>query len=327
MGAPSTPVTVVVPTRNVERTVAACVESIRTELAGTDYEIIVVDNGSTDATLDVVSRLPVTVVRVLPGFVSASRNAGARQASHPLLAFVDSDCLVQPGWATAIREVLADASIGVTGSRHVLRTGATWVERAWDRAHRRRADRSLVDTTYIPAGNLAVRRDVFLAVGGFDESLETGEDPDLCARIAARGLRIVEAQATRCVHLGEPRTLGAVFRRERWHGRGVRLRYGDGRIAPVTIATGLFAVLVAAGALGVIAAVATGTLWLLPVSIVLPLLVPASYAARYTRDRSLAHFGQLLAIYLAYFAGRAAALPVVLARWWRRRTPRTGADT
>ena len=244
--------------------------------------MLVVDNGSTDGTLDIVRRLPVRLEVIPGGFVSRSRNVGARAAAHPLLAFIDSDCVVRSGWGQAVRAVLADESIGVTGSRHVLRDHATWVERAWDRAHRRRSPAALVPTAYIPAGNLATRRDVFLAVDGFDESLETGEDPDLCARIAARGHRVVEARDVQCVHLGEPRTLGDVFRRERWHGRGARLRYGDGRLAPIMISSTLFAVCLAGAVAGVLLAPMIGSAWPL-VLLAAPLAVPMIYAARYAR--------------------------------------------
>jgi GT2 family glycosyltransferase len=307
---------VVVPTRNVAATIDACLSALLSELSGSPHEIIVVDNGSTDDTLARVRAHPVRLEVMPPAFVAASRNLGARLAAGPLLAFVDSDCVVKPGWSTAVRAVLADAAIGVTGSRHIVRDDSTWVERAWDRAHRRRATAPLVDTAYIPAGNMAVRRDVFLGVGGFDETLETGEDPDLCARIAAGGLRIVEARETRCVHLGEPRTLGDVFRRERWHGRGARLRYGDGRLAPIMISTVGFALTSLVAVAAIVAGLVTGR-YLLAAAAVLPALVPAVYALRYARGAP----GQgpaLYAIYAAYFVGRAAALPVVAARAWHR---------
>lgn len=318
-----TPLTVIVPTRNVSATIGPCLQSIADDLRGTPHEVIVVDNGSTDDTLRIARQFPVRLETIPGGFVSRSRNTGARVAQHPVLAFVDSDCVVRPGWGEAIRAVLADEAIGVTGSRHVLRDDATWVERAWDRAHRRRSTAALEDTVYIPAGNMAARRAVFLDVDGFDESLETGEDPDLCARIAARGLRIVEAHGVRCVHLGEPRTLGDVFRRERWHGRGARLRYGDGRLAPIMISTVLFAGALLAALAGVVLATALRSAWPL-VLLAAPLAMPMVYAARYARGDT-AHAVQLVAIYLAYFAARTAALPVVASRARERWTSRASA--
>jgi hypothetical protein len=76
---------------------------------------------------------------------------------------------------------------------------------------------------------LAVRRDAFNAVGGFDASLEACEDVDLCRRLRAAGWRIVADEDLRSVHYGDPRTLRALFRAERWRGRDnvrVTLRSG-----------------------------------------------------------------------------------------------------
>jgi GT2 family glycosyltransferase len=313
----STPVSIIVPARNAARTIEACLLSILREVPQQLREVIVVDNGSLDETADIVRRFPVRFERIAGGFVSGSRNVGARLARHPLIAFIDSDCVVCDGWYDAIAASLAVPGVGVTGARHVLPDSPTWVEYAWDRAHRRTPGKDREDAAYIPAGNMAVHRELFLEVSGFDEALETGEDPDLCARIAARGYRVVEAHAARCVHLGEPKSLRDVFRRERWHGRGVRLRYADGRVAPIavsTVAFGLSMVTAIGGAAGVLVYGA-----LLPgVAVLAPLVVPGVYAARYSHQPRPRHFAALWPIYLAYFAGRAAALPVVVRRGWQR---------
>ncbi len=313
MSADSACLSVVIPTRNVARTIEACLQSVCGAAPRERLEVIVVDNGSSDATLELAARFPVRVERIPGGFVSRSRNVGARLARHPFVAFVDSDCVVREEWLGATLAALGEPRVAVAGCRHELRDAATWVERAWDRAHRKPLGRGLRDVAYVPAGNLAARRDVFLEVNGFDETLETGEDPDLCARIAARGHRVVQAPGMRCVHLGEPRTLGDVFRRERWHGRGARLRYGDGRIAPITISTAIFIAAVAVAIAGVAAALA-GRVWWPAAAAAAPLAVPAVYAAAYAKAPRVRHALPLLLVYVAYFAGRAAALPVAARR-------------
>jgi GT2 family glycosyltransferase len=230
-----------------------------------------------------------------------------------MLAFVDSDCTVQPGWYEAVTAALSDRSIGVTGRRHELPENPTWVELAWQSAHRMPLPERPTDVAYIPSGNMAVRSDVFSSVAGFDESLETGEDPDLCARISALGLRVVQDASIRCVHLGEPKSLRDVFRRERWHGRGARFRYADGRHAPVTYATAAIAGwLIAAPAIARMAhADAIQTVALMAA---VPLLIAVLYAVRRVGLRRPAGLLRLSAVYLAYFAGRVAAFPVALSR-------------
>jgi hypothetical protein len=94
------------------------------------------------------------------------------------------------------------------------------------------------------------------------------------------------------------------------------LRYGDGRLAPITISTVGFALTSLVAVAAIVAGLVTGR-YLLAAAAVLPALVPAVYALRYARGAP----GQgpaLYAIYAAYFVGRAAALPVVAARAWHR---------
>lgn len=312
----SLPISVVVPALNSGATIAACLTSIVRVVPDHLREVIVVDNGSTDETLAVARSFPVRVEQIPRRFVSRSRNVGARAARHPLVAFVDSDCVVCDGWYEAIAGVLRDDAVGVCGGRHALRDHPTWVERTWALAHGAPRGVEPRKIVYVPAGNMAARREVFLAVNGFDETLETGEDPDLCARVAARGLAVVEVPAARAIHLGEPRTLRDVFRRERWHGRGLRLRYGDGRLAPIALATaafgGLLVLAVAGGLWSAAVGSANGMLAVLG-----PAGVAGIYAARH--ERRPLPLARLWVIYLAYFLGRAAALPVVVARGWQRR--------
>lgn len=304
---------VIVPARNAAGMIEPCLRALLDEATRTALEILVIDNGSTDDTIAKARGLGLPVIQLPPGgFVSASRNHGAREAKAPVVAFVDADCVVRPGWAAAVLDVLADASIGAAGSKYDIRDASTWVERSWDRAYHVRAT-ALGDVPYIPAGNLGMRRSVFLGVGGFDETLETGEDPDLCRRVVGAGFRVVEAPSIRTVHLGEPRTLKAVFRRQRWHGRGLRLRYADGRIAPIAIMTVLSALAGLAAIASLVAAVATGRVWWLA-GLLLPFGVPALYAVRYAKAPRLTHAAALLPIYSAYFLGRVMALPVALRR-------------
>jgi GT2 family glycosyltransferase len=313
------PITIVIPCRNSSRTIDACLRSVLDAAPANEREVIVVDNGSSDGTVEIIRRYPVRLEQIPAGFVSRSRNVGARLATHPIVAFVDSDCAVGEGWHAAVGRALTDSTVGVVGLRHDAPVNGTWVQRAWTRAHSRaQAARESHDVPYVPAGNMALPAAVFAKANGFDETLETGEDPDLCARVAALGHRVIEARAMRCVHFGEPATLLAVFRRERWHGRGVRLRYGDGRLAPITVATGVFAATALLAVLTTALAFVSGR-WLLPATLgALALAIPAVHTIRYAKDR--VHAVQLWPIYLAYFGGRAASLGIVLRRAWNRRS-------
>lgn len=313
------PVSVVVPTRNSAATITACLTSIQAVLPDDGSEIVVVDCQSTDGSERLVRDLMVRLTTVANCFVAQSRNVGVGLTRQPIIAFVDSDCTVDESWYRAIQDTLQAEDAGIVGSRYSLRADPSWVERVWDSAHQLSRSAVVADTVYVPGGNLAIRRAAFDAVGGFDEDLETGEDMDLCARVRLAGRRVLDHRGMTCVHLGEPRTLAAVYRRNRWHGRGALPRYSDGRLAPVFLATVGFAASTVMAAVAVVVGAARGappvSWWLLAA----PMVVPAVYAWRYARAPLPVHFPQLFAVYCAYFCGRARALPTVAAHLLRAR--------
>lgn len=306
---------IVIPSRNSGASIARCLQSVLETIPDGARDVIVVDSGSTDDTPDLVRMAGVRLETIRPGYVSRSRNIGAALVRSDLLAFVDSDCVLLPGWYEAVMECLAHDNVAAAGCRYELRDRPTWVERSWLAAKGGPAPASMRDARYVPGGNLVVRREAFAEVGGFDETMETGEDMQLCAAITARGRRVVEYGAIRSQHLGEPRTLVEVFWRNRWHGRGARLNYADGRMAAITLSTIAFAGTVAAGLTGAAAAIATRR-WIPAASLALAAVIPAVYATRYTRSSNPADFARLCLIYFAYFCGRSAALPDVVRRRW-----------
>ena len=75
------------------------------------------------------------------------------------------------------------------------------------------------DVEWLASGNMAMWRDTFMQVGGFDETLETCEDVDLSRRLRAGGMRVLHDPRLRSTHLGDPASLAEVFRGEPWRGR------------------------------------------------------------------------------------------------------------
>lgn len=106
------PISVVIPVYNEEDTIAECLDKVLQQ-GDVVAEIVVVDNGSTDATADIVDRLGTETARVrrieesTPG-VLAARSAGFDAATTQVIAKIDADTLVQPGWAAAIESFFAD---------------------------------------------------------------------------------------------------------------------------------------------------------------------------------------------------------------------------
>ena len=207
----------IIPVLNGEKYILRCVESIQSEMKPYD-EIIVVDNGSTDNTVRIVESFGNMKLSIYPKVtISALRNRGKDFSNNPLLAFIDSDCVLCAGWRHQVLDVFKDLTIHAAGSRYDIPDDACWIEKAWF------SQKSLKKTRarYINSGNLVVRRIAFEAVNGFDESLITDEDCDFGERFNDAGFFMLEDPGIRVIHLGNPKTLMAFYKKEKWHSSSV----------------------------------------------------------------------------------------------------------
>lgn len=167
------------------------------------WEVIIVDNNSTDDTPDVIqdyvskSIVRIKFLRETKQGVSRARNKGIRHAKGEILAFVDQDCVLDPSWLLAVvREFRSCPELSMIGGRLEL-----FDARDKPISIRTATDREAISITSgnlgaIPGCNMAVRRSVFDAVGLYDARLgpgapvPIGEDIDLIYRIARKGFRI-----------------------------------------------------------------------------------------------------------------------------------------
>lgn len=211
-------VSFVVPVRNDARRLERCLLSLRrARCPAGGMEIIVLDNGSTDGS-DRVALAAGARLEVLPDLrVAELRNRGAAAATGEILAFVDADHEVDEGWIEAAVETLRHPGISAVGAPYDAPANGTWVQAQYDRLRRRHA--APLDVEWLGSGNLAVWQDTFHQVGGFDLTLHTCEDVDLCQRIRAAGGRIVSDPRLKSTHHGDPATLRELFAGELWRGR------------------------------------------------------------------------------------------------------------
>jgi glycosyltransferase involved in cell wall biosynthesis len=214
-------VSFIIPVLNGEKHIARCLTSILNQnFQGGKYEIIVVDNGSTDRTQQIVRNLGV-FVHVVPGVtVGALRNTGARIARGNYLAFVDSDVEIAPHWLEKGLLCFHDKSVISSGCFPRPPSPSTWVQEAWG-IHQCGTQNYASDrgVTWLPSMNLIVRRTAFDAIGGFNNVMVTAEDVDLCYRLNGQG-RIVRNPDMEAIHWGEAPDLKTFWRKEVWRGMG-----------------------------------------------------------------------------------------------------------
>ncbi len=209
-------VSFVIPVRNDAARLRECLASIRRNSVQ-PHEILVVDNGSSDGSADVAREAGAKVIVSTQGPVSRLRNLAAAEATGDVLAFVDADHIIDPGWIAAAAETLRTPAVGGVGAPCVAPRPGTWVQQAYDRF--RAHDPGVREVEWLGSGNLAVRADVFRTLNGFDEALHTCEDVDLCNRIRAAGFTLLADGRMGNTHLGDPATLEALFKGELWRGR------------------------------------------------------------------------------------------------------------
>jgi glycosyltransferase involved in cell wall biosynthesis len=187
---------VVVPTKDRPQMLGACLDALRAALRDGD-ELIVVDSASRDAAAvaAVAAAAGGRVVRCAEPGASRARNAGAKASANDIVAFVDDDVRVAPGWAARIAATFADPNVAFVTGRVDAPPGQT--ERQRLVAVKDDPDPAVLDRdTPSPLGasaNLAIQRTVLDQVGGFDEllgggaPLEAAEDLDLFDRLLAAG--------------------------------------------------------------------------------------------------------------------------------------------
>ncbi len=233
-------VSVVVPFFDAANTLAQCLAALRAQSLARDvYEVIAVDDGSTDGGGEVAAAAGVRVVRQANRGAPAARNAGIAAAAGEWVAFTDADCIPSRGWLHALLAAVEGAGASATTSTaaadppvlgaagplygHDSRTPAA---RFVDLARGLDTERHLAHPRFpfAPSGNVMYRRAALAAVGGFDERYASYDACDLHTRLRRIGGAFVFERAAVVLHRHRA-TWRAYWRQQIGYGRGLAQFY------------------------------------------------------------------------------------------------------
>lgn len=243
-------VSFIIPAYNEELFLPQVLESIKLYMPETlAYEIIVADNGSEDNTVSLAETAGAKVVVNKDAKISELRNLAVEIAKGRVLVFLDADILLTVEWGQNFLEVyesLLHEPIQVTGSRCGIPTNPSWIEEIWF------GPLIIKPGQYINSGHLITSRELFDRVGGFDVTLETGEDYALGQAASHIKAKITNNPLLVVIHKGYPKTIYQFMRREMWHGRGDCTSFHRLRASKVALASILFVSLHVFAGIGIV---------------------------------------------------------------------------
>jgi glycosyltransferase involved in cell wall biosynthesis len=222
-------VSVIVPTYNRVQSLRRLMEALEGQtLPTTEFEVVVVDDGSSDDTLPYITALPRrTNLRVVPlnqrnSGPAAARNKGVFASCGDLLIFTDDDCVPERGWLEAMRRFYdSNPEVGGFGGR-IQRMRDTplskWID---ERGIMHHPHNDTGECVYLVTANAAYTRTSFDAVGGFKEDITWpgGEDPEFSHRVRSRGGKLVYCHDGVIRHEHRDSYLG-LYKMFYNHGRG-----------------------------------------------------------------------------------------------------------
>lgn len=191
-------ISIIIPAYNEEKLLPLCLKSILAARLPEDYEIIVVNNASTDRTEEIAKSFPsVKVINELRRGANRARQAGFLASTGDILVYFDADTIIPTDWFLNALNIFQNDSklIGVTGPYHYGKIPKiagilVWLydhiiipgfERIWQYIFRQGG-------VMLIGGNFAVKREALEAIGGFDTKLDFyGDDIDLTRRLAKVG--------------------------------------------------------------------------------------------------------------------------------------------
>jgi len=195
-------VSVVVTVYNAERTIGKCLESIlKLDYPKDKLEVLVIDDGSTDGSVDIIKKYPVKLVRKQNSGYPSAMNTGIRISRGGIIVIVDSDIYISKDWLVKLLREFDDSKVGIVeGYVATAPTRNFWAKLAGYEVEDRciRIKSKYMD--FLSSTCTAYRKEIFESVGFFDERLRRNSDEDLSNRAFKHGWKLVFRKDVICFH-------------------------------------------------------------------------------------------------------------------------------
>ncbi|MBT8250464.1 MAG: glycosyltransferase [Acidimicrobiia bacterium] len=223
---PSTPpsISVVLCSYNGSRTISETLDALL-ELEYPDFEVIVVDDGSTDETASLADRDGVRLLRMEHRGLSSARNTGLTAATGDIVAYIDDDAYPDRDWLSHLSRTFINTTHAGIGGPNISPAGDGYIHQCVSNAPGNPSHVLIndVEAEHIPGCNMAFRREALLAIGGFDTQYwSAGDDVDVCWRLRDAGFTLGFSPAAVVWHHRRG-TIRAYLKQQRGYGRAESL--------------------------------------------------------------------------------------------------------
>jgi len=220
-------VSVVICAYNAERTMRPCLESLR-KLDYPNYEVVIVDDGSRDRTAEISMEFPeFRLIRQPNKGLSVARNVGMHAARGELIAYTDSDCVVDPHWLSFMARAMVEGGFDGCGGPNYAPHEEGRIEGCVSTSPGAPSHVLIGDdrAEHLAGCNMVFSKSALLEVGGFDPQFTSaGDDVDICWRMLESGLRLGFCPAAFVWHFRR-NTVKAYYGQQRGYGRAEAMLY------------------------------------------------------------------------------------------------------
>ena len=213
---------IIIPAYNAEGTLERCLNAlVQQSITKESYEVIVVDDGSTDETASIAKRFSVRYYRQSNQGPATARNRGVEESEGEIVLFTDADCVPEPNWIEEMVKPFKDE--GVVAVKGAYKTDQKSIIARFAQIEFEERYRLLLRSKYIDmidTYSAAYRKSIFLLLGGFDPSfpVANNEDTELSYKMSGAGYKMVFNPKAVVCHLNHPDSVRRYAKLKFWRG-------------------------------------------------------------------------------------------------------------